>query len=102
MKLHKTIPLHDLKDGAMRSVPVNKLWIALIRVGDRVFAISDRCTHADCSLGTDGFLEGNTITCGCHGGQTDITTGKALSYPVTEDAKVYKTIIKDSYIFIEL
>jgi len=64
------------------------------------YATSDTCTHEHWSLGEDGDLEGNEVTCPLHLARFDIRTGEALCFPATvalrtmavevdEDEKVY-------------
>ena len=42
-----------------------------------------------CSLADDGELEGDTVTCQCHGSVFDLSTGEAIGPPATEPVAVY-------------
>ena len=74
--------------AAVRAVPTGRLTkitvpgheIAVARIGDTYYAISDICSHFKCSL-SEGVLEGTTLTCICHGSQFDVTTGEVLRGP---------------------
>lgn len=92
----------DIPDGSMKHVAVQGKEIAITRIGDTFFAVDDTCTHERCSLSDEGFLDGNIVTCGCHGGQFDITTGKVLSLPPPADLHTYNVQIQGTDILIEL
>lgn len=101
-KLYKTIPLSDLDEGSTITVEAGGMKIALSRVSGIVYATDDICSHAACSLGTDGFLEDKFLTCGCHGAKFDITSGKVLSLPATTDIASYTVTVKKGIIWITL
>jgi len=42
-----------------------------------------------CSLGTQGKLAGSVVTCGCHGGQFNVASGKVIAAPPTKDERSY-------------
>ena len=42
--------LEELPDGSARRFDVDGLRIAVVRIGDDVYAIGDRCSHAEVSL----------------------------------------------------
>jgi nitrite reductase/ring-hydroxylating ferredoxin subunit len=56
--------------------------VLLVRRDGRVYAIHDRCAHRGCLL-SEGDLDGNVITCSCHGSQFDIRDGTLLRGPAT-------------------
>ena len=85
----KAIKKTELADGAKKTIVVAGKRLMLANVGGEFFAIDDTCTHVGCSLGTKGKLNGSTVTCGCHGGQFDVTTGKVISPPPQKDATSY-------------
>jgi nitrite reductase/ring-hydroxylating ferredoxin subunit len=98
--MEKVIEASELDSGQMKTVMVNGVPVALAHVGDSFFAVSDHCSHADCSLGTDGLLTGNTVMCACHGATFDVTSGKVLTLPATRDVDVYTVEIKDGWVYI--
>ena len=78
----------DFSDGAVQSVDVAGLMLAVGRVGDRYFAVDNCCPHAGGSLGA-GRLEGPTLVCPLHAWDFDVFSGecarfakKITSYPV--------------------
>lgn len=78
-------------DRALR-VKVDNRFYALIRTGDRVFAISDACPHEEASL-SEGFVGGNEIECPRHGSRFDLRTGEPLSLPATEPVQTYPVLV---------
>jgi nitrite reductase/ring-hydroxylating ferredoxin subunit len=58
--------LTDLADGRPRRVVVDETPVLLLRDGDQLFALHDRCSHRGCSL-ADGTVDGDEIQCACHG-----------------------------------
>jgi nitrite reductase/ring-hydroxylating ferredoxin subunit len=79
----------ELASGEKKSIAVGGKKLMIANIDGEFFAIDDACTHAGCSLGEEGTLDGSTITCGCHGGQFNVTTGKVISPPPQKDAQSY-------------
>lgn len=96
----KVLATGDLAPGTKKTVMVNGKKIALANIEGEFFAIDDTCSHAQCSLGTEGFLDGSAIICGCHGAQFDMTNGKVLSMPATVDIASYPTKVKDGMVLV--
>jgi naphthalene 1,2-dioxygenase system ferredoxin subunit len=98
----KATSVSDLPEGTMKTVLVGGKPLALSNVDGEFFAVDDICTHEHCSLGTEGFLDGSTITCGCHGAMYDTTSGKVLSLPATQDLRSYEVKVEGTDIFVKL
>jgi 3-phenylpropionate/trans-cinnamate dioxygenase ferredoxin subunit len=97
----RVAPLADLPDG--RGVRVDALGhrIALFRVGGQVFAIGDRCSHAEASL-AEGDLFDGTVECPRHGAEFDLATGEPASLPATRPVEVYRAEVSDGDVFLAL
>lgn len=80
--------LGDLVESRPSRVVVEGLPIALVRTAEGVFAISDRCSHADVAL-SDGDVDGCTIECWLHGSAFDLRTGVPLSLPAIVPVATY-------------
>lgn len=98
----KALGIHEVPPGSMRTVRVGGKTIALANVDGEVFAIDDTCSHAQCSLGSEGFMEGHVVTCGCHGAQFDVTNGKVMSMPAVVDVVSYQIKIEGSDVLIQV
>lgn len=96
----KALKATEIPSGMKKTVFVSGKKIALANVDGDFFAIDDTCSHEQCSLGTEGFLDGNVIICGCHGAQFDVTNGKVLSLPAPTDVQSYETKMENGDIYI--
>ena len=93
----------ELGDGTARRFDVGSVRVAVVRIGDEVFAIGDRCTHADVSL-AEGEVDAESCTLECwkHGSQFDLRTGEPLSLPATRPTPVYEAKVVDGRVQVEL
>ncbi len=98
----KVATVADIPNGSMKTVRAQGKPIAIANVDGQFFAVGDTCTHEQCSLGTEGFLDGNIITCGCHGAQYDATSGKVLALPAPHDVASYRVKVEGADIFIQV
>ena len=78
----------DLEPGVPVAVKVEKRDVLLVRLGDRICACGNKCTHYGGPL-NEGLLTGNVATCPWHGARFDVTTGKVLAAPALDDVPVY-------------
>lgn len=98
----KLCSILDIPDTTMRTISMQGKRYAVAHLGEEFFVVDDTCSHEECSLGTEGFIDEYTITCGCHGAQFDVTTGDVLSLPATSPIQSYEVIIKDNDVYITL
>ncbi|MBI5448858.1 non-heme iron oxygenase ferredoxin subunit [Candidatus Gottesmanbacteria bacterium] len=98
----KVLAVSDLPAGSMKTVEVDGLQIAIANVDGQYFAVDDICTHKHCSLGTKGFLDGTTLTCGCHGAQFDISSGAVMTLPATSGLRAYSVSIDNEAIIVHI
>jgi 3-phenylpropionate/trans-cinnamate dioxygenase ferredoxin subunit len=75
--------------------------IAIFRIGDEVYAIADRCSHAEASL-AEGEVWGTTVECPRHGSEFNLKTGAPESLPATVPVPVYDVSIVDGTVYLEL
>ena len=93
--------LADLKPDLPLRVELAELDVAVVRVGDEVFAIEDVCSHADFPL-TDGEVDGCTIECALHGSRFDLRTGEPTGLPATIPIAVYPVKIDGDDVFVSV
>jgi naphthalene 1,2-dioxygenase system ferredoxin subunit len=74
--------------------------VCLYKVGGRIFATHDTCTHGQASL-ADGFIENGEIECPLHQGRFSIETGKAVGVPCTEDIRTYAVKIENGVVLLK-
>jgi nitrite reductase/ring-hydroxylating ferredoxin subunit/uncharacterized membrane protein len=68
--------------------------VLLLRRGERIFAIHDRCSHRGCSL-SDGELDGDEIVCACHGSRFDLGDGSLRAGPASAPQPAFETRERD-------
>ena len=84
--------LGDLGLDSVRKVEADGQDIALVRCQEGVFAIGNRCSHADVDL-SEGEVEGCTLECWLHGSQFDLKTGMPLTPPAVQPVPTYAVVI---------
>ncbi len=94
-------PLERLPGGAGVRVESGSHRVALFRIDDSVYAIGDRCSHADASL-AEGDVFDTEVECPRHGAAFDLTTGKALTLPASRPVPTYQTKVEDGTVFVRL
>ncbi len=98
----KACLITDLPSGGMKTVIVGGKKVAIANIDGEFFAIDDTCSHAQCSFGSEGFIDGSVVTCGCHGAQFDVTSGKVMSLPAVTDVASYPIKINGEDILVEI
>lgn len=96
-----------LEIGALESLPrergmrvaIGDERIALFRIGDEVFAVGDRCSHAEASL-AEGEVFDYEVECPRHGSEFDLRTGKPLSLPATKPVPIYEVVVEDGIAYL--
>jgi 3-phenylpropionate/trans-cinnamate dioxygenase ferredoxin subunit len=94
-------PLDDIASGTSRRFEVDGHEIAVVRLGDDVYAIGDVCSHQRISL-SEGEIDPDerTIECWKHGSEFSLETGEALTLPATQDVPVYDARVDDGQIVV--
>jgi 3-phenylpropionate/trans-cinnamate dioxygenase ferredoxin subunit len=91
----------ELADSQAIRVELDQLDVAVVRVGDEIFAMEDLCSHAEVPL-SDGDVTGCTIECELHGSRFDLRSGKPTGPPATRPVPVYETSVIDGEVFADL
>ena len=89
MTLVDACALGDIPPDGVLRVEVAGEPVALVRTAGEVFAILDRCSHADVAL-SEGEVLDCTIECWLHGSAFDLRTGRPTSLPATEPVPVFE------------
>ena len=95
--------------GSLESLPrekgirvtVGEDRIAMFRLGSEVYAIGDRCSHAEASL-AEGEVFGTDVECPRHGSEFDLKTGEPASLPATRPVPTYQVTIEDGTVYLVL
>jgi 3-phenylpropionate/trans-cinnamate dioxygenase ferredoxin subunit len=98
-----SVPLDELADCSAKRVEVDGHRICLVRIGGDVYAIGDRCSHADVSLSEGEVLcQEREIECWKHGSTFSLESGEPLTLPATQPVPVYSAHIVGDAIVVEL
>lgn len=89
--------LDDLPQGTARHVKIGKNDIAVVRVGDEVYALSNVCRHAFAPL-SEGFVDGHQLVCPWHGWRYDVRNG-TTDHP-NADVRTYPAVVRDGEVLI--
>ncbi len=95
-------PLSDLADGSVRRVDLDGVPVAVVRVGEGVYAISDVCSHANVSL-SDGevWCDELELECPKHGSAFSLVTGEPSTLPATQPVAVYDARVVDGQVVVQ-
>ena len=78
----------DVPLGTARQFEVGDDLIVVVNTPEGLFAIEDRCSHADVAL-SEGEVDGCLIECWLHGSAFDVRTGVPTSLPAITPVKTF-------------
>jgi 3-phenylpropionate/trans-cinnamate dioxygenase ferredoxin subunit len=95
--------LGDLAPGSASRFEVGGRLVAVVRIGDDVYAIGDTCSHANISL-SEGEVHCDTLELECwkHGSAFSLVTGEPNTLPATQPVPVYVARVVDGSVVIEV
>jgi 3-phenylpropionate/trans-cinnamate dioxygenase ferredoxin subunit len=90
-------------DGAAVRVEGGRHGICLARVGDRYFALTDRCSHQSWPL-SDGEVDpaGLTVECTKHGSTFSLVDGEPECLPATRPVAVFPVRLEGDEVVVGL
>ncbi len=91
-----------LPAGQPTRVLVDETPVLLVRHGDGVHALHDRCSHRGCPLSDMGEVDGEVIECSCHGSRFSLHDGSVQRGPATTDQPSYEVRESDGQIELRL
>ena len=95
--------LDDISSGTVRRFEVGGRLVAVVRIGDSVYAIGDTCSHADVSLSEGEVLcDEKELECWKHGSAFSLETGEPTSLPATQPVPVYTASVVDGNIVVDV
>jgi len=93
----------DIEPGTAKFFDLGKHRICLVRIGERFYAIGDRCSHADYSLAEgEVYPDECEIECWKHGSTFSLVDGKPQSLPATKPVPVYEVSVKGDEVWVVL
>jgi 3-phenylpropionate/trans-cinnamate dioxygenase ferredoxin subunit len=102
----KTIDVGELAsfiEGVPQQTKLDGRILVLVRIGDSVYALDDRCSHEDFSL-AEGEVDVATkeIECARHGAMFHLVDGTPASLPATRPVQTYDVVIQDGRVAVSL
>jgi 3-phenylpropionate/trans-cinnamate dioxygenase ferredoxin subunit len=95
--------LDDLAPNSATRFDVVGRKVAVIRIGDDVYAIGDTCSHADVSL-SEGelYCDSREIECWKHGSLFSLETGQPVTLPATVPVPVFVASVVDGAVVVDV
>jgi 3-phenylpropionate/trans-cinnamate dioxygenase ferredoxin component len=103
MRTVRLCAVDDLEAGGAARFVVDGPRVAVVRIGDDVYAIGDRCSHADVSL-AEGEVHEDTVELECwkHGSTFSLKTGEPSTLPATKPVPVFEVRVREGDVYVEL
>lgn len=101
MARRKVASAAALSEGTLLRVEVDGTAICLARSGGELFAIGDRCSHADISL-SEGEIERGGVECWLHGSRFDLRTGQPSGLPAVRPVPTYAVTVEGDDVLVEI
>lgn len=97
------LKLAEVPDGAAIRAEGGPYGVCVARVGDDIYALSDRCSHQNWSL-SDGEVEpfAGTIECTKHGSTFSLKDGSPQCLPATRPVDVYPVRVEGDEVVVTI
>ena len=93
----RAVPADELIDGRPRRAEVQGVAVVLVRRGDRIHALGERCSHLGGPL-AEGEVRDDSLTCPWHGSRFALADGRVLDGPATMPQPCFDTRVRDGYV----
>ena len=104
MAFERVCALSDIPEDGAVQVQLPDVDVAIVRFEGELFALEDRCSHADVPL-TDGDVDevdgAPTIEFWLHGSCFDLRTGEPTNLPATEPVDVYPVRVEGEDVLVD-
>jgi 3-phenylpropionate/trans-cinnamate dioxygenase ferredoxin subunit len=93
--------LEEIPDSGMVQVVVRGDVVGLYRVGERVFALNDVCTHEEAYLSEGEFDPDDLeVECPLHGSRFNVETGDVRILPATRPVATYEVRVEGADVLV--
>jgi len=96
----KLCKLDELKETTGKRFLINDVDVAVIKVKDKVYALSNVCPHQKAAKIYEGFIENNKIVCPLHGWEFNLTDGCKVDGNRGLDS--FDVIIRNGFVFVKV
>ena len=91
----------DFAHGVAVKVDVNGVAVAVVRIDEMLYAIADRCSHANISLSEGEVHCGKKeLECWKHGSAFSLVSGMPNTLPAIQSVPVYAATVVDGNVMI--
>jgi 3-phenylpropionate/trans-cinnamate dioxygenase ferredoxin component len=97
----RACPLAEIPASGALGVEIDGEPVCLIRTGGEVFAMRDRCSHAQVPL-SEGEVYDHTVECWFHSTCFDVRTGKPTGALATDPVPVYPVKVDGDDVYVSL
>jgi 3-phenylpropionate/trans-cinnamate dioxygenase ferredoxin subunit len=98
---HNVKACNELPVGEHHVIAINGHPIAVFNLEGEYYAIEDCCTHQSLPL-SDGYVDGDEITCPFHGAKFNIKSGEVTAPPAFEDLTTFEVRVQDGMIQVKV
>jgi nitrite reductase/ring-hydroxylating ferredoxin subunit len=90
---HDLLPVAGLKDRQPVKWPLGDVQLVVVRDGDRVHVLADKCSHLSGPLSGSDYADG-CLTCPWHGSVFRVSDGSVARGPATAPQPVFQTRVE--------
>jgi 3-phenylpropionate/trans-cinnamate dioxygenase ferredoxin subunit len=95
--------LDDFVEGGARQVKAGDRTLVVVRIGDDVYVLDDRCSHEEFSLAEGEVdVESREIECAHHGAMFRLSDGEPTSLPATKPVHHYEVHVDAGRVVVEV
>lgn len=74
--------------------------VCLVKVRGELYAVENRCSHAEFPMSEGEMVDDYVIECGLHGAQFDVRSGEVLELPATENLPCYDVTVENGEVLV--
>lgn len=93
----RVLDISEVPPGTKKAVEVSGRSILICHSNDRLYAVSNICSHAQERLEC-GRMSRGWIACPVHGARFDLATGRAINPPAKQPIATYEIRVVDGWI----
>lgn len=97
----KICKLSDLKENQGKRFLINDVDVAVFKVDDKIFALSNICPHQHTKIIYDGVVEDDCVVCPAHGWMFNLKTGKQPTGARGLDSFTIKILNDEVYVLVK-
>ncbi|MEO7522154.1 MAG: Rieske (2Fe-2S) protein [Gemmatimonas sp.] len=93
--------LSDISSGLPLGVTLpDGSRVCLVRDGERVYAMADRCPHREFALSSGDLVAPCILECPWHGARFDVRSGRMVQGPATDGLTMFSVRLAGDEVFV--